>query len=90
MPRLGGDEFAVLCTEVGGEDELCELAERLIRVVSQPLLLDGIAITIGVSIGVAVAKVHGQTQDEVLDSADAALYRAKRAGRGQYSVALPN
>ena len=89
VARLGGDEFAVLCTEVAGEDELCELAQRLIQVVSQPLVLDGIAVSIGVSIGVAVAKVHGQTQDEVLDSADAALYRAKRRGRGPYSVAVP-
>ncbi len=90
VARLGGDEFAVLCTEVGGEDELGEVADRLIELISRPVMLDGIEISIGVSIGVAVATVHGQTHDELLDAADAALYRAKRAGRGRYRIALPN
>ncbi len=90
VARLGGDEFAVLCEEVSGEDELCAVADRLIQVISQPVSLDGIEVAIGVSIGVAVAKIHGHTQDEVLDAADAALYRAKREGRGRYRVALPS
>jgi diguanylate cyclase (GGDEF)-like protein len=90
VARLGGDEFAVLCFEVGGEHELCEVADRLIRVIAEPLVLDGIEVSIGVSIGVAVAQIHGRTHDEVLDSADAALYRAKREGRGRYRVAVPS
>ncbi|MDQ6696960.1 MAG: sensor domain-containing diguanylate cyclase, partial [Actinomycetota bacterium] len=90
VARLGGDEFAVLCREVDGEAELVDVAQRLIDVVARPVTLDGLEIKIGVSIGVAVAKVHGQTHDEVLDAADAALYRAKRAGRGRYRIALPS
>ena len=90
VARLGGDEFAVLCAHVTGEDELCAVADRLIQVIREPVVLDGIEVLIGVSIGVAVAKVHGHTHDEVLDAADAALYRAKREGRGRYRVAVPS
>ncbi len=89
VARLGGDEFAVLCPDVEGEHELCAVADRVIQVLSRPMLLDGIEVLIGVSIGVALVTIHGRTQDEVLDAADAALYRAKREGRGRYRVALP-
>lgn len=87
VARLGGDEFAVLCRDIGDWREATAVADRLVEVVDTPIILDGTRVRIGVSIGVALAKVHGHTHDAVLDAADHALYDAKRAGRGRWKLA---
>lgn len=87
IARLGGDEFAVLCRGIGDWREATAVADRLVEVVASPITLDDTRVRIGVSIGVALAKVHGDTHDAVLDAADRALYDAKRAGRGRWKLA---
>jgi diguanylate cyclase (GGDEF)-like protein len=87
IARLGGDEFAVLCRDIDDCWEATAVADRLVEVVATPIILDGTRVRIGVSIGVALAKVHGNTHDAVLDAADRALYDAKRAGRGRWKLA---
>lgn len=77
--RYGGEEFAVLLTGTSG-DVAAEVAERIrARVEGQEF--QGRKITI--SIGIAEFPADGQTADEVISSADEALYAAKRAGRNQ-------
>ncbi len=78
VARLGGDEFVVLCERVGGADEAEEVARRLAERLARPLVLDGGAITVSASIGVAVA---GPDDDaaRLLHAADAAMYRVKQA-----------
>jgi diguanylate cyclase (GGDEF)-like protein len=77
--RYGGEEFAVLLTGTAGE-VAAEVAERIrARVETQEF--HGRKITI--SIGIAEFPADGQTADEVISSADEALYAAKRAGRNQ-------
>ena len=76
--RLGGDEFAVLMPNVGRQ-EADEAARRLKRVISAPYALATAAkVLVGVSIGVACAPQDGRTSNDLLASADAALYEAKR------------
>lgn len=77
--RYGGEEFAVLLTGTSGE-VAAEVAERIrARVESQKFA--GRKITL--SIGIAEFPDHGQSADEVIESADEALYAAKRAGRNR-------
>ena len=77
--RYGGEEFAVLLTGTSG-DAAAEVAERIrARVEAQEFA--GRRITL--SIGIAEFPEHGQTADEVMSSADEALYSAKRAGRNR-------
>jgi diguanylate cyclase (GGDEF)-like protein len=77
--RYGGEEFAVLLTGTSG-DVAAEVAERIrARVEGQEF--HGRKITI--SIGLAEFPADGQTADEMISSADEALYAAKRAGRNQ-------
>ncbi len=80
---MGGDEFLIL---LPGADHAstAAIAARLVEAVSQPL--DGIlaGLTVGASIGIVLAPVHGTEYADLVARADRALYSAKRAGRGRY------
>lgn len=85
VARLGGDEFAVLCRHIEDETTAVALAERLIAAVSQPISLDGIAVEVGVSVGIALGP--DDESEHLLDAADQALYRAKASGKGRWRMA---
>ncbi len=82
--RLGGDEFQIIMPDVDDRGKLGELAQRIIQMVSQPYSIDGARAIIGTSIGIAIAPYDGIEPDELIKSADLALYAAKGGGRGQY------
>lgn len=81
--RIGGDEFTVILGSGIGEDRLSKVGERLIAALSQPRVVNGYAVHIGASVG--VRSCHDATSDAatLLRDADAAMYKAKEAGRGQ-------
>jgi diguanylate cyclase (GGDEF)-like protein len=76
--RLGGDEFAVVLRKLDGADGALSVANRLREALSRPIELDGTPHFVGVSVGAAVFPDHGSTPDELIRSADAAMYSAKR------------
>ena len=80
ISRIGGDEFAVVLADVVGHGPIDELAERLIAGLRTPIEARGIAIEVGVHIGIAVAPDHGLDARELLRHADVAMYSAKRHG----------
>jgi diguanylate cyclase len=82
VARVGGDEFVVLQVGILRPDEAKLLGHRIVRALSAPYFIDGRELKIGVSIGVALAPMDGLTFDELASCADAALYQAKRRGRG--------
>jgi diguanylate cyclase (GGDEF)-like protein len=84
--RYGGEEFAVLVREGDLADALL-LAERLRDEVSRVFVGEQGTAKVTASFGVAAAPQHGTTVAELLASADAALYAAKRAGRDRVEVA---
>ena len=83
VARLGGDEFVVLKTKSGSSPE--QLAKRLIDAISESYAIDGHHLVVGASIGIASWPGDGETADDLIRSADMALYHAKNAGRGQYA-----
>ncbi len=83
--RLGGDEFVLLLEELSGPAEAIAVAERLLIAVREPLRLGGERIRVSLSIGISLAGA-ASTSGELLAEADAALYRAKAAGRGRWEV----
>ncbi len=85
MSRYGGDEFVVLATRIGNAD-MATLFERLRAAVSDnPIRTRAGALSVSVSFG-ATSWREGETEDELLAAADAALYRAKSAGRNRVVV----
>jgi diguanylate cyclase (GGDEF)-like protein len=90
VARLGGDEFATLLTGLHHVSDAAAYAERMIEVVRTPFVIDGQRITIGASVGIAVAPDHGSDRDTLMRNADIALYRAKAAGRSDYRMFEPS
>jgi diguanylate cyclase (GGDEF)-like protein len=89
LARLGGDEFAILLASASGKDSAASLATRIIDMVQRPYLIDGNVINIGASIGIAIAPEDGTSRDQLLKSADLALYQSKAAGRGVFHFFQP-
>lgn len=82
--RLGGDEFQVILPDLDDRGKLGEIAEKIVKVISQPYPIDDKSAIIGTSIGIAVAPYDGVEKDELVRASDLALYAAKNSGRGQF------
>jgi diguanylate cyclase (GGDEF)-like protein/PAS domain S-box-containing protein len=80
--RMGGDEFAIVINDAQGRKVVEQLADRIIKSIKEPYMIDQTEIRIGVSIGCAFGPIDGATVDDLILKADLALYQAKDAGRG--------
>jgi diguanylate cyclase (GGDEF)-like protein/PAS domain S-box-containing protein len=90
VARLGGDEFAVLCPGAT-RAEAVAVGRRVLDALAEPIALDGLSAVVGASIGVrwwaGVPDPSGvSVADHLLAEADAAMYAAKRAGKGRVVV----
>lgn len=81
--RLGGDEFALLLEEVASPAEALAVARRAVDAVAAPLEIAGQPVGAFVSIGVAYRSVDDSNVEAIIAEADAAMYEAKRAGKGR-------
>lgn len=79
--RLGGDEFVVFLEQMSGIDGVLQVVDRLRAAVSAPLSLAGREIRVRTSMGIAFATAAHEDAESLLAKADAAMYKAKRAGR---------
>ncbi|MET3924312.1 EAL domain-containing protein [Devosia sp. 2618] len=84
VARLGGDEFAIIVSTNSNAEAVAQLSLRLIENIGRPYIIDGDQVSIGVSIGIAMAPANGTRPDQILRNADLALYRAKADGRSVY------
>lgn len=84
LARLGGDEFVVLLDCFESEDDVEDVAARIIRAIEQPYDLEGNTLYSNASIGIALGGRQYKDANEVLRDADAAMYQAKSLGRGRY------
>lgn len=81
VARLGGDEFAVLLN-TSDKDHAVQVAEKLLKSLDRPFILEGQSLHVGGSIGIALFPEHGEDEVTLLRLADVAMYVAKRATRG--------
>jgi diguanylate cyclase (GGDEF)-like protein len=89
IARLGGDEFAVIEYVADPVVEATALAERIRKALCEPFDLGDHQVITGTSIGIAIAPRDGTDSDEILKSADLALYSAKNGGRGSFRFFEP-
>ena len=89
LARMGGDEFVIVCASAIGEEALRELAQALVNCLKAPVRSEGLAIEVGVNIGVACFPQDASDPEELLKNADIAMYSAKRRSAGYvfYSTA---
>ncbi|MGP4802549.1 putative bifunctional diguanylate cyclase/phosphodiesterase [Agrobacterium cavarae] len=85
VARLGGDEFAILqIVRKNAVREASRLAKGIITSASHPFMLLGKEASVGASVGISIAPLHGHEMSELLKHADVALYCAKSGGRGNF------
>jgi diguanylate cyclase (GGDEF)-like protein/PAS domain S-box-containing protein len=81
VARLGGDEFVVLLAETNGEEDAMNVAQKIIDIVKEPLVLEKHELTITTSIGIALYPDDGHDFETLVKHADLAMYRVKQQGR---------
>lgn len=81
VARMGGDEFGVLLPGVSDFKLAAETAERIIQEISQAMIVEEQQINISASVGMVLYPMHGITAQDLLNSADLAIYQAKAEGR---------
>jgi diguanylate cyclase len=81
--RIGGDEFAIGIAGQDVEEVTQIVTRRVLRILREPFQLTGQSVTIGASIGWALAPEDGDNYDELIQHADTAMYHAKEQGRNQ-------
>ena len=81
MARLGGDEFVVLLNTLASDQDAALVADKLISVLSAPMTIGAHQLQVGASIGASTYPEAGEDAAAMLRAADAAMYRAKQAGR---------
>ncbi|WP_404333505.1 putative bifunctional diguanylate cyclase/phosphodiesterase [Sphingomonas sp. MMS12-HWE2-04] len=82
--RLGGDEFVAVMAHEAGTDAPARAATQIVRMLSAPYEIGGRKLEIGATIGIARAPIDSTNAEELLRSADVAMYDGKRAGKGVY------
>jgi len=85
VARFGGDEFVVACG-TGSLDAALEVADRILRVLSDPVVLEGVEIHPRASIGVVLRGPDHRTADDLIRDCDIAMYEAKARGKGRIMV----
>ena len=91
LTRLGGDEFLILQAEFEDLSEVTGLANRILEVVRKPVFVGDHPFNLSVSVGISVFPTDGETPDELIKNADAAMNSVKEHGRNDfrfYSLAM--
>lgn len=83
--RIGGDEFSIIISNFVSDDELAEIAVRLIASISRQLTVDNYDVSVSATVGLAIYPNDSSSADDLLRHADTAMYEAKRQGTGLFS-----
>lgn len=87
VARIGGDEFMIVLTDIKHQSDTSRVAENVLHVLAQSIETGACSVTVGASIGIAVYPDNGCEPDDLLKSADEAMYRVKRKGKNNYQHA---
>ena len=84
VARVGGDEFVIVITELQYETQAENIARKVLEVLAEPEVVEGTELFLNGSLGISLYPRDGSDCHTLLKNADAAMYRAKEAGRNQF------
>jgi diguanylate cyclase (GGDEF)-like protein/PAS domain S-box-containing protein len=85
VSRFGGDEFTILCQDLKGDEDLDAITRRIKNEMAAPFDVQGRQVVLTLSLGIA-ASGRGESPEELLRDADAAMYSAKAGGRARHAI----
>ncbi len=86
VSRLGGDEFMVYLEQMEGIEPVLLVVDRLRSAIAEPLMIAGRELRVRASMGLAFASERNETAENLMAKADAAMYKAKEAGRDRVEM----
>jgi predicted signal transduction protein with EAL and GGDEF domain len=87
--RLGGDEFVIIIPDCGDPRQIAGIVDLVLKRMAEPFDVNGNVLHLGSSAGIAIAPTDAAQPDELIASADLALYQAKAEGGRSYRFFLP-
>jgi diguanylate cyclase (GGDEF)-like protein len=87
--RFGGDEFAVVLEDLERQEDAVTIARRIISVLQEPFLIQDKVVFVNASIGITFNVDAGTAGEDLMRTADLAMYQAKRNGKGRYEIFEP-
>jgi len=89
VARLGGDEFVLVLSDMAQVQDLLPVAQEILKALSEPVQLDGYAMTVSASLGISAYPRDGDSADVLIRYADTAMYRAKEQGGNAMAFFTP-
>jgi diguanylate cyclase (GGDEF)-like protein/PAS domain S-box-containing protein len=89
LARLSGDEFTVIMEDIKTIDDVALLAQKIQKVLAQPIHIDGHTIYISCSMGISIYPKDSTDPIDLIKNADAAMYQAKQEGKNNFQFYLP-
>ncbi len=89
VSRQGGDEFVILLQDLDTAEHAASVARKVLEVLAEPFVLDGLTLNVTPSMGIAVYPDDGPDFQTLLKNADAAMYHAKSLGRNNFQFFTP-
>ena len=90
VARFGGDEFLVLLNSIDSVDDIPHVADKVIHLFREPIIIKGQELFITASAGISVFPADGENAEALIKHADIAMYTAKEKGKNQYALCSPN
>lgn len=90
VARLGGDEFVLLLGQIRRPEDASLVAKRVLSLLASPFVIEGNDIFVTVSIGIAVSPNDGKSVDELIKTADTAMYQVKDRGKNGFRFYEPS
>jgi diguanylate cyclase (GGDEF)-like protein len=86
--RLGGDEFSLLLHSVDNDFDVNKFSQKVIDIVSEPIIIEGQSLQVTASIGVSLFPDDEENAEQLINSADESMYASKRNGKNKFTLNL--
>ncbi|CAM5207204.1 Diguanylate cyclase (GGDEF)-like protein OS=Ureibacillus acetophenoni OX=614649 GN=SAMN05877842_108161 PE=4 SV=1 [Ureibacillus acetophenoni] len=86
VARISGDEFILIIHDIENEEQAAKIAKELVKLFDTGIVIDSKVLNVTASIGVALYPKHALTSEDLLKTADMAMYRAKGSGKNGYRL----